>query len=186
MSERLGILEFKEPNLTASSHIGDLSVPSSPIPCSKGKTTKHVTFHDPLVNLAQPYSSMPSPRGLSSKRKTTSLQVSFSSNTHILKVLSTKTPSTTPSKPLHQPVLVHCIPQKGIIPLKSALKPQSTKATAPCSTSVVQNIMALKQAFPDSFNTIGNMSSTYIIRTNPTVSPFIMHSTRSQSSTVSK
>ena len=36
---------------------------------------------------------------------------------------------------------------------------------------MVQDIIALKQAFPASFDTIGNMSGTYTIRTNPSITP---------------
>ena len=62
-------------------------------------------------------------------------------------------------------------PPKATVPLKSALKVQLTKATAPCSTSMVQDIMALQQAHPNSFDVIGNMSGTYANRTNPKVLP---------------
>ena len=82
-----------------------------------------------------------------------------------------KSPSTTLSKPLPQPALVHYLSSKAISPLKSALKAQLTKVTTPCSTSMVWDIMVLKQAFPNSFNTIGNMSWTYTIRTDPSVLP---------------
>ena len=54
---------------------------------------------------------------------------------------------------------------------KSALKVKSTKVTSPCSTTMVQGIIALKQAFHASFDTIGNMSRTYTIRTDPSVTP---------------
>ena len=47
--ERLGILEFQVPSLAATSQIDDLHVPSSPTPSSKRKTTKSITFSDPLV-----------------------------------------------------------------------------------------------------------------------------------------
>ena len=82
-SERLGILEFKVPNLVATSCIDDLSVISSPTPCSLRKTAKCVTFHGPLVDPVQPCSSTPLPQGLSGKRKTASLEVCFGHNRHI-------------------------------------------------------------------------------------------------------
>ena len=66
-SERLGILEFKVPNLAATSQIDDLNVLSSPTPSSKRKTTKSVTFCDPLVHLDQ-LCSTSSPQGLSGMR----------------------------------------------------------------------------------------------------------------------
>ena len=153
-----------------SSYIDDLRVPSSPTPCSLRKTTMHVTFCDPLVDSAQQHSSATLPQGLSGKMKTASLEASFGQNMHI-KGTECKHPSTTPSKHLPQPALIHNLSPKAIIPLKSALKVQLTKATAPCSTSAVQDIMALKWAFLDSSDTFGNMSGTYTIRTDPSVLP---------------
>ena len=43
--------------------------------------------------------------------------------------------------------------------------------TSPNNVAQVQDIMVLKRAFPDSFDTIGNMPSTYTIRTDPSVPP---------------
>ena len=157
-SERLGILEFKVPNLAATFQIDDLSVPPSPTPSSKKKTAKHVTFSDRLVHQNQTFST-PSPQGLNDKRKTTSLQESFGNNTYI-RGTQHKSQSNTPVN-LPQPALVHhCLP-KAVIPIKSALKAQLPKATPPCSISMVQDIMALRWAFPNSFDTIGNMSDLY-------------------------
>ena len=72
-SERLGILEFKVLNLTATSQVDDLSVPTSPTPSGMRKTAKSVTFCDPFMDMAQLYNSTCSPTGHSSMRKTTSL-----------------------------------------------------------------------------------------------------------------
>ena len=139
--ERLGILQFKVPNLAATSQIDNLSVPSSPTLSGKRQTTKSITFSDALVCLDQPCSA-PSPQGLISKRKIVSLQVTFGNNTYI-RGTECKSPSTTPTS-LPQPALVHhCLP-KAIMPIKLALKTQLPKATSPCSTSVVQDIMVLK------------------------------------------
>ena len=70
--ERLGILDFKVPNLAATSHIDYLNVPSSPTSCSLRKTAKHVTFCDLLEDPVQPCSSAPLPQGLGGKKKTAS------------------------------------------------------------------------------------------------------------------
>ena len=51
---------------------------------------------------------------------------------------------------------------------------QSPPVTSPHSVSQVRDIMVLKRAFPDSFDTIGNMPSTYTIRTDPSV-PQVQH-----------
>ena len=58
--------------------------------------------------------------------------------------------------------------------LLSYPKAQSPKVTSPCSTAQVWDIMPLKWAFPNSFNTIGNMPSTYTIRTDPSA-PLVQH-----------
>ena len=68
VSERLGILEFKVPNLTTHSHIDNLTVPSLPTPGGLSKTTKCITFWDPLIDLNQPNCTTPFKDGL---RKTT-------------------------------------------------------------------------------------------------------------------
>ena len=46
---------------------------------------------------------------------------------------------------------------------------QSPQVTSP--HIVPQDIMVLKRAFPDSFDTTGNMPGTYTIRTDPSVPP---------------
>ena len=43
--------------------------------------------------------------------------------------------------------------------------------TSPHNVAQVWGIMVLKRAFPDTFDTIGNMPSTYTIRTDPSVPP---------------
>ena len=43
--------------------------------------------------------------------------------------------------------------------------------TSPCSTTQVWDIIALKRAIPDSFDTIDNMPGTYVIRTDPAIPP---------------
>ena len=51
ISEWLGNLEFKVPNLVAQLHIDTLTVPTSPNSGSLRKTAQNVTFWDPLINL---------------------------------------------------------------------------------------------------------------------------------------
>ena len=73
-SEKLGIFEFKIPNLLAHSYIDLFTVPTSPTPDSSRKTAKHITFHDPLINLNQPHCTTHSQGSLWK----TSLMVTFS------------------------------------------------------------------------------------------------------------
>ena len=69
----------------------------------------------------------------------------------------------------YQPSKTH-VPHFTTTKPKSPPKPQSAEViTTPPQQP--QDIIALKWAFPDSFNTIGNMSGTYTIRTNPSVTP---------------
>ena len=74
-SERLGILEFKVPNLAAQSHIDTMTVTTSPTPGGLRKTAKCVSFKNPLIDLNQPHHATLTH---SSLRKTTHLKVSFS------------------------------------------------------------------------------------------------------------
>ena len=48
---------------------------------------------------------------------------------------------------------------------------QLPPASSPHTTAQVWAIIALKRAFPDSFDTIGNMPRTYTIRTDPAFPP---------------
>ena len=153
-SERLRILEFNVPNVAAQSQIDNLSVPSSPAPGSLRKTAKHVTFCDPLIDLDQPGNS-PHTQGLSSLKKTAACKVSFqesSSTINDTKCKSTSNPTSQPIPSLKQHILY-----TPNLKTKSALKVMSTKATSPCTTTVVQDIIALRWAFLASFGTIRNM-----------------------------
>ena len=173
-SVSLGILEFKVCNLAVQSQIDTLSVPTLPTPGSLKKTAKHVTFHDLLLDLDQSHCKS-LPKGLCSLRKTACPQVHFSDKE---KAYSNGTwhkhPSTTTGK--HQPN-IKSSPHKPITPTNSVLKVKSTQATSPCSPSTVWDIIALKQAFPGSFDTIGNMSRSYTIRTDPSITP-VQHALR--------
>ena len=79
-----------------------------------------------------------------------------------------KNPSTSTGKliPTIKPS-----PHKPIITPNSVLKEKSPKVTLPCHPSMDQDIIALKQAFPGSIDTIGNISGAYTIRTDPSIPP---------------
>ena len=97
-------------------------------------------------------------------RKTASPKVSHSSS-------HTKgTQCKHPATPLKS-ALVHHLSTKATDPIKSAINVWLPQVTSPCSTAQVQDIMTLKQAVPNSLNTIGNMSGMYTIRTDPNVLP---------------
>ena len=98
-SERLGILEFKVPNLVAQSQRENLSVPSSPAQGGFRKTVKCVNFYDPLIDLDQPCST-PHNQGLSSLRKTTVHKVSFQESSSTINGTQHK----CPSNPIYQPI----------------------------------------------------------------------------------
>ena len=76
-SDRLGILEFKFPNLMAQSHIDTLTIPPFPAPSGLRRTAKRVTFCDPIMYHNQLCSTSHT-QGLSGKRKTTALKVELS------------------------------------------------------------------------------------------------------------
>ena len=69
------------------------------------------------------------------------------------------------------PALKQCVPYTPNFKTKSVLKMKLTKVTSPCTTTRVQDIIALKLVFLASFDTIGNMSRTYTIRTDPSIIP---------------
>ena len=81
--------------------------------------------------------------------------------------------------PLKQPIQVNTLAYLSTTPLSQSnspyqVNPQGAVNQGDCLlflTAQVQDIMALKWAFPDSFDTIGNMSGTYTIRTDPTILP---------------
>ena len=77
------------------------------------------------------------------------------------------------TKPLihHVPALKQHVPYTPNLKIKSHIKAKLTKVTSPCTTTMVQDIVTLKWVFLASFNTIGNMSGTYTIRTNPSITP---------------
>ena len=160
----------------AHSQVDSPSVPISPAQGSLRKTAKQVNFHDPLIDLSQPCSTS-QPQVLSSLRNTTtsSHEVSFQDPATTINGTKYRRSSPTTSHPIS--VLKHCIPYMPNLKPKSALKVKLTKMNSPCSTTVVQDIIALKQAFLASFNTTGNISWTYTIRTNPSITP-VQHTWR--------
>ena len=80
---------------------------------------------------------------------------------------------------MSQPIsaLEQHIPYTPNLKTKSALKVKLTKAICPCTTTMVQDIITLKQAFIASFDTTGNKFGTYTIRTNPSFTP-VQHAHR--------
>ena len=83
-------------------------------------------------------------------------------------VFSTKSPQPHNYSLYHPLKPMLCIPHYQI---KASSQGKIDKSDLPSSTAMVQDIIALKQAFPDSFDTIANMSGTYTIRANPSVTP---------------
>ena len=85
------------------------------------------------------------------------------------------TKSTTPSIPPSSKTIRGSTPIKSPSPMASsqfsAALRCSCPATSPHTTAQVWDIIALKGAFPDSFDTIGNMPGTYTIRTDPAFPP---------------
>ena len=86
-----------------------------------------------------------------------------------------KRPSPTASQPI--PALKHCILYTLNLKTKSVFKVMLTKVTSLCSTTVVQDIITLKQAFLISFDTTGNISRTHTTRTNASITP-VKHAQR--------
>ena len=123
-SERLGILEFKVPNLMAHTHIDTLTVPTFPSPGGLRKTTEHINFRDPLTDLVQPHHTTHSQGSL----RKTPLSECFSDPVK-LTINSTqhKQPLTMQQHLLPAPK-TH-IPHSATTKPKSALIPQSAKVT---------------------------------------------------------
>ena len=80
--------------------VDNIAVSTFPSQGSLRKTTKHVTFWDPLVHTSQPHCSAPTPTSQGGKRKTTSPKVSFTTSTQI-KSSKWKSP---PHQPSHAPL----------------------------------------------------------------------------------
>ena len=159
-SERLGIVAFKVSNLAATSQVDNLNVPTSPRPSSSRKTTKTVTFWDPVVEATVLHCSTPATAAWGRPLPQRWVIVLCIPQAH----------SAYPATHIKS-ALVHHLCPKTTGPMKSAFKAQSPPATSPYSTAQVQDIMALKRAFPNSFDTTGNMSGMYTIRTDPNTLP---------------
>ena len=129
------------------------------------KTAKTVIFWDSLVDASPLHCSAPPHTSCHCMRKTTCLKVSYGNGTKC------KSLTNTPFKSIIKQALVHHFCPKSTGPTKSALRVQSPKMTSPCSTAQVFDIMELKGAFHNSFNTIGNISGMYTIRTDPNILP---------------
>ena len=134
-SERLGIIEFKEPNEA-----------SSPVAVDTITTDKKVTFNNPLI------------AGKSTKRSSkTPLRSAVRNNP-----FQDHTPQTVRNKHFqdHQSLQHH--------------KTIENNAFQDQSSQNMSDIFSLKQAFPTSFDTVGNMSGKYTICLDPTV-PTVQH-----------
>ena len=83
--ERLWIVAFKVPNLAATSQVDNLNVPTTPNPSSMRKTTKTVTFWDPIVLDAPLHCSTHFPTSCHGVRKTASQR--WVASLHILQLL---------------------------------------------------------------------------------------------------
>ena len=174
MSECLGILEFKVPNLVTQLHIDALTVPTSPNLGGLRKTAKCITFWDHLIDLDEPHHTSPpcgrSPIGLRKNVKMKIVQFKDPINS-VINGTSCRGPSLSTTK-LLIPALKACKPSLPTTKPNSALKPIKPKVTLTFpSTAAAQDIVTLKQAFLSSFDTIGNMSVMYTSRTQPSIFP---------------
>ena len=175
-------------------------------PGGKRKTTKKVTFQDPICKIEGSHTCSNPPDDRRGKRRTTVLNKGEETqSSYLSKTSSTEdTPKSTAYKTISAATKVKV--GQGIsnhfktIPLPKApnspasktircstpaISPtpgitksilhcpevQSPPVTPPHNISQVWDIMVLKRAFPDSFDTIGNMPGTYTIRTDPSVPP---------------
>ena len=184
--ERLGIITFQVPNLAATHSFDHVAVQT---PSSKRKTAKQVTFQDPISITEGSHTSSNPPASCHGKRNTTVLnkgketltsshckttntnqEVKVGSSLLSKTLQSPQAPNSPASKTIRHPTLANA-PFPSIT--KSILccpEVQSPLVTSPHNVSQVQDIMVFKRAFPDSFDTIGNMPGTYTIRTDPSVS----------------
>ena len=162
---------------------------SSPMIHQRGmrKTTKKVTFQDPISMTEGSHTHSNTPASCCGKRKTTCLQgedtltsshsktinnnqeIKVGSSIHSKTLPSPQAPNSPASKTIRCPTLANA-------PLPSITKSilchpevQSPLVTSHHSVAQVWGIMVFKRAFPDSFDTIGNMPSTYTTRTDPSV-----------------
>ena len=148
------------------SQIDNLSVPSSLASGGLRKTAKHIILHDPLINLDKPCST-PDTQDLSGFRNTSACKVSFQESSSNVSGTQHKSSSNPTSKPIS--ALKQYIPYTPNLKTKSAVKVKLTKAPSTCTTAMFQDIITLKWAFLASCDTIGNISMTYTIRTDPSI-----------------
>ena len=157
------------------SNVDILTVPTFPTLGSLRKIAKCMTLCDPLLYIAQPCSTPP-PLGLSGSRKTVIPKVHFSDREKsYINGTQHKNPSTSTGKLIPS---IKTSPHKAIIRPKSALKEKSPKATSACHSSMVQDIIALKGAFPGSCDTIGNICLGPIPSRQTLVFPPVLHAQR--------
>ena len=153
------------------------------------KTTKKVTFQDPICMIKGSHACSNTPASCHGKRKTTSLkgedvltsshsktinnnqEVKVGSSIHSKTLPSPQVPNSPASKTIRHPTLANAPSPVLPSPFCTALRCSHPPVTFPHNVAQVQDIMVLKKAFPDSFDTIGNMPGTYTIRTDPSVPP---------------
>ena len=101
---------------------------------------------------------------------TTEVKVGKGNSIHFRTIPLPKVPNSPASKTIRYSTQV--VPSPSITKsILCHLEVQSPPVTPPHNASPVWDIMVLIRAFPDSFDTIGNMPSTYTIRTDPSVPP---------------
>ena len=176
-SERLGIVSFQVPNLAATHSLDQVAIQNPS--CGTRKTAKKVTFQDPISMTEGSHTSCNTPASCHDKRKTTSLKGEDTLTSSHCKTI-TNNQEVKVCSSIHSKSLPLC-PTPANAPLPGITKSilchpevQSPPVTSPHNVAQVWDIMVLKRAFPDSFDTIGNMPSTYTIRTDPSV-PQVQH-----------
>ena len=163
-----------------------------PPPSSKKKTVKQVTFVDHGDSGVQHRQQCTPQDSCHGKRKTATLKDEDLLTSSLSRTMDSKNEvkvgsfnhfrtqkCTLPPLPPSSKTIRHSTPVNTPFPM--APKPilhhpevQSPLATSPHTTAQVWDIMALKRAFPNSFDTIGNMPETYTIRTDPAF-PLVQH-----------
>ena len=184
-SERLGIVSFQVPNSAATHSLDQVAIHKTP--SGKRKTSKKVTFQDPISETVGSHTCSNLPDSPHGKRKTTFLKgeealtsshCKTTSNNQEVKVgnsilsktlPSPQVPNSPASKTIRCPTTANAPPLSFTKSNLCCPEVQSPLVNSPHNVAQVRDIMVLKRAFPDSFDTIGNMPSTYTIRTDPSV-----------------
>ena len=141
--------------------------------CGKRKTTVLNKVEEALVSsLSRTSSTEKTEKSTHSKTisATTEVKVGKGNSIHFRTIPLPKVPNSLLPRPLGTPLQQFPPPSitKSILHCPEV---QSPLVTSPHNVSQVWDIKVLKRAFPDSFDTIGNMPGTYTIRTDPSVPP---------------